>query len=304
MTFPFWSKSLLKPEVMFHNLKNQDLVITTDTYGNMILERKYPEDYFTCDHLSNHFTEYERIKCHFGSYSSPYDTWQSIKKNKEFKSMSPLEQRELIYSKTRECNTFNVTFCLWIINNLVGSNATILDPSSGWGDRLIAALASDAKLYHGFDPNKKLQKGYKNIIKSFNKISSQNPKGQTSVTVKSIPFEDSKLKDNFYDIALTSPPYFDLEKYGDDAKQSIIKHPTYDEWLKFYYIYLMKMLYAVKSDGYIVVYIEDVTSNGVRYNMREFTIKTVNNSNLVKNHKRLGLKVGKSIRYALIWQKK
>ncbi len=297
MAFPYWSKSLANPVTMFNTLQNQDLVISLDSYNNYILERKYPEDYLNCDHLSNHFTEYERIKCQFGTYMTPYDTWLSIKKNKDFKDMTLLDQREYIYSLTKECNTFNVTFCLWIINKLVGPNATILDPSSGWGDRLIAAIASNAKIYHGFDPNKNLQKGYKKIIKTLNK--------DTIISIKVLPFEESIIEQNFYDIALTSPPYFNLEKYGNDSNQSIIKNPLYENWLtNFYYIYIMKMINSVKSKGYIVIYIEDVTSDGVRYNMRDYTIKTVNSSNLVINHQRLGLKVGKSIRYALIWQKK
>lgn len=291
MSFPFWSKSLLPPESMFQNLKTQDLTIT----GN-VLERKYPEDYMTVDHISNHFTEYARIVCQFGSYSTPADIWLSIKKDPEVKKLMPFEQREFVYNSTRECNTFNVTFCLWIINKLAGPNSIILDPSSGWGDRLIAALASDATVYHGFDPNKNLQKGYKRIIKTLNT--------NTSVSIKAVPFEDAKIKDNYYDIVLTSPPYFNLEKYGTDPTQSIIKNPTYDEWLtNFYYNYIIKMIEAVKPEGYIVIYIEDVTSNGIKYNMREFTIKTVNDTRLTKNYTRLGLKVGKSIRYALVWQK-
>jgi len=298
MAFPYWSKTLQNPEVMFNNLKTQDLSIIEDQFGNKVLERVYPEDYFKCDHLSNHFTEYERIKCQFGSYTTPYDIWQSIKKDSNIKKMNPFDKRELVYSSTRECNTFNVTFCLWIINTLIGPGSKILDPSSGWGDRLIAAIASDAVVYNGFDPNKKLQKGYRKIIKTF-KI------GKPIINVKSIPFEEAKIKSDFYDIALTSPPYFDLEKYGDDSKQSIIKNPTYIEWLNnFYGPYITKMINSVRSGGFIVIYIEDITSNGTRYNMREFTIKTINETNTMKKHTRMGLKIGKSIRYALIWQKR
>jgi hypothetical protein len=304
-TFPFWSKSLSSPEDMFHNLITQKINIISDKYGNKIVERNYPEDYFKCDHLSNHFTEYERIICQFGFYATPLDTWKSIKKDKNINQLSLLEQRELVYSSTRECNTFNVTFCLSIINTLVGPNAKILDPSSGWGDRLIASIASKAEIYHGFDPNKNLQKGYKNIVKTFKKYIIDNNKNKTNnFTITSIPFEEAILSDNYYDIALTSPPYFDLEKYGTDANQSINKYPTYEDWLTFYKQYILKMIQAVKSNGYIVIYIEDVTSNGTRYNMREFTIKTVNDSKKMKQHMRFGLKVGKSIRYALVWQKR
>ena len=296
MSFPFWSRSLPSAETMFNTLKKQKLYIFTDDDKYNVLERSYFKDYIICDHLSNHFTEYERIKCQFGNYPTPIDVWKKIKNDKNVKNKNPLDQRELVYSNTRECNTFNVTFCLWIINSLVGPGAKILDPSSGWGDRLIAALASEAILYHGFDPNKKLQKGYKSIINTFNT--------ETDASVKPVPFEESIIKNNYYDIAITSPPYFDLEKYGTDPKQSIIKYPSYEEWLtNFYYIYINKMILSVKSGGFIVIYIEDITSNGTKYNMREYTVKTMNESGKVTFYTKMGLKVGKAIRYALIFKK-
>lgn len=295
-SFPYWSQSLKPAVEMFYNLQHQDLHITEDNHGNKILERSYPDDYFNCDHLSNHFTEYVRITCQFGTYDTPLDIWNSIKDEDTIKSMTPFEQREYIYSSTRECNTFNVTFCLWIINTLVGPNATILDPSSGWGDRLIAALASKALIYNGFDPNKLLRQGYKSIIKTLNIT--------TKASVKHIPFEEAKLKHCYYDIVITSPPYFDLEKYGNDTSQSIIKYPTYTDWLdQFYKTYITKMLLAVKHDGYIVIYIEDITSNNIRYNLREFTIETIKSSNMAIYHSRFGLKVGRAVRWALVWKK-
>lgn len=296
MAFPFWSKSLENPKVMFNNLIEQPMIITRDDSGNNVLIRKYPEDYILCDHISNHFTEYERINCQFGNYDTPLEAWNKIKKDKQIKGLSYLDKRELVYSNTKECNTFNVTFCLWLITSYTNNDAIILDPSSGWGDRLIAALASNALIYDGFDPNKKLQKGYKNIIKTLNK--------DTVASVKPIPFEEAIVKSNYYNIAITSPPYFDLEKYGTDTNQSIIKYPTYQDWLnKFYRVYILKMVSSLKSGGHLIIYIEDVVSNGTKYNMREFTIKTVEETNLLKDFTKLGLKVGKVIRYALIWEK-
>lgn len=301
MAFPYWTKSLMTPNDMFYNLKNQELHIVKDDQDNQVLKRHYPDDYFNCDHISNHFTENIRITCQFGTYTTPYDTWEQVKDEEDIKKMTPLEQREYIYSSTRECNTFNVTFCLWIYRTLTElsgiQRAAILDPSSGWGDRLIAALACNALVYHGYDPNKDLQKGYKKIIKTLNE--------DTKATIKCIPFEEAKIKFNYYDIVLTSPPYFDLEKYGDSSEQSIIKYPSYTNWLnQFYRPYLIKMILVVKSKGFIVVYIENITSKNVRYNLREYTINTIESTNNVEYYTKYGLKVGKSIRYALVWRKK
>ena len=44
---------------------------------------------------------------------------------------------------------------------------TVLDFSSGWGDRLIGFLASKASTYWGFDPNECVQANYLNMIDFF-----------------------------------------------------------------------------------------------------------------------------------------
>ena len=43
----------------------------------------------------------------------------------------------------------------------------ILDMSSGWGDRLVGAMACNIDCYHGFDPNSCLHPGYKKMIEFF-----------------------------------------------------------------------------------------------------------------------------------------
>lgn len=299
-SFPFWKYSLGSPESMMETLKNQQLNIT-NVNNDKVLIRTYPDDYLKCDHISSHFTEYERIKCHFADKPSPLEVWKDmIKKNKDIFQLDNSSQREIIYNVSKGCNTFNVTFCLWILNELVGSNAKILDPSSGWGDRLIAAIASNASIYHGTDPNIRLQKGYNDIKKAFLK-----KEHMQRFTVKKLPFEDMTVINNYYDIALTSPPYYDLEKYSDSKTQSINRHPRYEDWLLFYQAYLHKMATSVKSGGYVVVYIEDIFSKGVSYKIREFTMSVMSDPSCnVKYYSKFGLKIGKNIRWALVWKKK
>lgn len=295
-SFPYWYHTLETPEIMFNNLQLQQFNIISDKYDNSILLRVYPDDYLFCDFISNHFTEKVRISCTFSTFKSPLQVWKELDK-KNIKKLSKYEQREYIYNLTRECNIFNPSFALWIITNLIGNKAKILDPSSGWGDRLIAALASNAEIYHGYDPNKKLQTCYKKIINMFAKSG--------EYFIKAIPFELAILPFNFYDIALTSPPYFTLELYGNDKSQSVVKYPNYIDWLnKMYHPYLMNMINAVRSDGFICIYIEDITVQNIRYNIRQYTLDTMNNNNNVTFHSQMGLKVGKNIRWMYVWKKR
>lgn len=131
--FPFWKYSLSPPEVMFEHLQNQTIT-TYDTNGVTVVVRNYPEDYMKCDHLSNHFTESIRITCTFGTYPSPLVIYKSVKNDKEYKAKTPLDKREYIYSLTKECNTFNVSYCYYLYQTLlrdVSAGAKVLYEMEG-----------------------------------------------------------------------------------------------------------------------------------------------------------------------------
>jgi len=87
----------------------------------------------------------------------------------------------------------------------------ILDPTMGWGGRLIGAMVIPDIKYIGFDTNKDLIKPYKKMIKDL----------QIQKRVK-LFFKDSSkvdLSKYKYDMVFTSPPYYKdnkmLERYED-----------------------------------------------------------------------------------------
>ena len=41
----------------------------------------------------------------------------------------------------------------------------------------------------------------------------------------------SELEDTYFDVCITSPPYYDLEVYSEEDTQSIQLYNTYEEWL-------------------------------------------------------------------------
>jgi DNA modification methylase len=96
-------------------------------------------------------------------------------------------------------------------------NGVVLDPCMGYGGRLLGASAEVSE-YHGFDPSSQSIDG-NNKLCSFLKSKSNF---EFKPTMK--PFEDSDLKDNFYDFIFTSPPYFDIEKYSHEDTQSWIRY--------------------------------------------------------------------------------
>lgn len=254
MDFPYKSTFYPSQHVMFKNLKNEKLDLSSN-----VLIRNYETDDEKCDGISSHFTENVRIQCSFQGKETPFDAWQRI--GNSFESYSKREQREIVYANSKECNAFNPSFVKFIMlklsNKLEQKNLKVIDPSAGWGDRLIGCGASKVvSEYQGFDPNPNLKHGYNNIIKSFK---------FKNYSVKDIPFEDVIVKENYFDVALTSPPYFTLETYVSakedlQNKQSSSRYSTYESWVRdMYAVYLRNMCISVKKGGFVCVYVSNYT---------------------------------------------
>ena len=89
-----------------------------------------------------------------------------------------------------------------------GEGARVLDPCHGWGGRLVGALLADVRHYCGIDPDPDTHRGVQLMADTFLDYCKE-----TTVELIEAPFEDVVLDEGVYDMALTSPPYFDVEQY-------------------------------------------------------------------------------------------
>ena len=214
--------------------------------------------------ITDWFTDICRARCIFkSSKMTPYDYYKKNKglilskslvsqpnqKNAEF-DYDKFE--DTIYNSVKMCNNFQLTIVMNIYKYFNAKK--ILDSSAGWGDRLIAALACGAS-YTGVDPSSCLASLYKKIIKTLSpKVSSE-----LSYTVISKPFEKvtkNELGECDYDLAFTSPPFFDLEIYNDDDTQSVIGYKTQKEWVTNFLNVLADInIHYLKVNGYFVIYV-------------------------------------------------
>lgn len=99
---------------------------------------------------------------------------------------------------------------------------SVLDPCAGWGGRMLGTIASGNR-YIGFEPNVET---YENLNKLVDFL---------YIHDKVLLYNDVAENMNRYDfenvdMVLTSPPYFNLEIYSEDKRQSENKYQTYDEW--------------------------------------------------------------------------
>ncbi|ARF11076.1 methyltransferase domain [Hokovirus HKV1] len=263
-------------------------------------------DYDDFNILSDFFNERCRMKCVLiGRNMSPYDYWKKeYKKIMDFckKKYNNLDNNnlresiyELFYNRRGECTSHrpnNIIALMQLFNA-----KKILDPSMGWGDRLIGAIAGKCEMYVGTDPNPCVHKGYKKIIHVF--------KAENRTKVYQTKFEEFNNPDNIvFDMVYTSPPYFTMEKYTDHPDQSIIQYSTEKIWFdNFLKILLNKAIQYVKNEGIIAINIGMISNNTYVYDMLDY----------MKNDKKNDVKyLGiisysdinlKSINPIFIWQK-
>jgi len=281
-TYPYRKYFLPPPGAMFRRLKN--LAVSGDFQfserGN--IARTYPGDYEAADGISNHFTEDVRARARTGA-ESPAEVWASMRMPPVDYASDPDAARRdqaLLYEECRrrrspEANIFNAAVAVYLYTQFrdVDGAFDVLDPSAGWGDRLIAALACPPRLvrrYVGYDPNAALQRGYGEILDAFG--------GRARAQIEAAPFEDVAVPSAAFDLVMTSPPFYDLETYvtveEDVARtQSTTRYASWPEWLEgMYRPYLAKAYSAVRSGGFVILYVSDYTKSGTLYPLARETL--------------------------------
>jgi len=107
-------------------------------------------------------------------------------------------------------NQFRPMIAKWVYS-ILKPKVAILDYSSGWGGRCLAAMSMNIP-YIGIDANKNLEKSYERMINTF------EPKN-SHIKMIFKPSETVDFSKYKYDLIFTSPPYFMIEEYE--------KMPTY-----------------------------------------------------------------------------
>lgn len=132
-----------------------------------------------------------------------------------------------------------------LIDEFCNVGGRVLDPCAGWGGRLVGFLASQASEYNGTDASEYQIKGDNLIWSTFQGFTERVKK----VTLNCSPFEKQPLQSEYFDFALTSPPYFDTEKYlgGEQSRET---NASYESWRdNFYHVLIQKVFDALKHDA-------------------------------------------------------
>jgi hypothetical protein len=265
-------------------LKRNPLNKRLNNFQNRLIIFK--EDYDLNKNLYNitdYFSQSCRVKCinNLKTDLSPLEYFQKNKdtifnnnkytnnkytNNKYEEYVNYEDIKEYLYKKAPQCTNFNTTVVISILKFLKPKR--YLDPSAGWGDRLIGAIAYGCS-YTGIDPSNCMYPIYNNIIKTLTPYSKSNNTNEYNIIKGGFEDENTIIKSNYYDLVFTSPPFFDFEIYENDKKQSVEKFNTLEKWLNgFLYPMILKSYKALVIKGYFGLYISDYT--GVSFTARMF----------------------------------
>lgn len=237
---------------------------------------------------SNYFHQDLRYKCDSINSPSPYRTWH----NKKFfltllNALWTLKVKEVTSDTLRTCiamrkyiaSQFRPSAAKALYDHFKAKH--VLDFSSGWGDRLSGAIASDSVIsYMGIDPNKNLISNYNKQIELFGH--------SKDINMISEPAEDAlKNVNKEIDFIFTSPPYFIVERYTQESDQSWKRYKKLDSWLtNFLFPVINESWRLLKTNGHLSINISDVycnhTINHICDPMNDF-IKTLNKSEKLEN---------------------
>lgn len=200
------------------------------------------------------FTFVERLNTIGSKGISFYDFWQTrksysrkpyVKKYLEFANKQHRQKPEKVWYNLYRFY-FTSTNCFRPLVAMeyycMFSPKCVLDMTAGWGGRLVGACALNVPKYIGIDNNPALKEPYRQMIEFL------KPHTKTEMNIR---IEDALQVDYStldYDMVFTSPPYYDLEIYGDDRASL---HDTKDKWdSEFYRPLFEKTFLHLKKGGH------------------------------------------------------
>ena len=166
-----------------------------------------------------------------------------------------------LYHFGQAAANFRPGFMLAMLRRFAPAGACVLDTSAGFGGRLLGFLASDASCYIGIDPAEETHRGNARLAEELAIPGKQ-------IELYPLPAEDvgHELLAERCDVAVTSPPFFDLERYADDAPtQAAVRYPEPEAWRKGFLRPMLELQAAALRPGcFSIINVDIVPSSSGR----------------------------------------
>ena len=210
------------PEVSkdWNNLKKkkveQNNISSTSTVGTNIIKRYMPHIYEVRNYknvcLSEKWTlenVKKVIRVNRKTHSTPY--------------VSEIIRQLGFMAGTSKVTIYRPLLTKRIVQYFNAKN--VLDVCVGWGGRMLGSVCNEGVSYTGIEPFSNTFNGLVDIKNELH-LSDERVKLYNDTAENVLP-----TLEQCYDLALTSPPYYNLELYSDESTQSH-HYGTYEQWVQ------------------------------------------------------------------------
>ena len=151
-----------------------------------------------------------------------------------------------------------------IVDFYCPENGIVYDPFAGHNSRMQLVYESKRN-YIGVDISKEFMEANRKIR---DKLSEENEnvllKNKSTIELIEGSSDSVDLQDNHADFTITSPPYWDLEYYGDEPEQ-LGKNKTYEGFLKCLKNHAKENYRILKEGSFCAWFVNDFRKNNVFY---------------------------------------
>ena len=147
-----------------------------------------------------------------------------------------------------------------LVEHFSPEGGVVLDPCAGYGGRALGTLAA-GRCYVGVDPHPNAAEAYQELSRLTGR----------SLRFHNEAFEDVDLDALQADMVLTSPPYYSVERYSNDTRQSWVRYKTWDLWNRGFLIPFVDKIWAHLKPGRVAV----INTKNVRMRAREYPIADI-----------------------------
>lgn len=172
--------------------------------------------------------------------------------------VTPRKVRRALQTNLRTPTLFKPAQAKFICDTYGKKDGLYWDPCSGYGGRLLGALASGMN-YIGTDVDMETVEGNRNLYADLQRLDLVGSLEAKIVHQRAETFDGPFQQP--LDLVFTSPPYFDREQYSMGKGQSYLNYgDTAEDWIEGFLkpIFLTAMTHLEDDEGHLVINIADL----------------------------------------------
>lgn len=203
------------------------------------------------------------IRCAHEAWHDDTDLRRAIRF--QLKQGDPVAPHRVLRAVTMNCRTpavFRPAVAKHLYRKYAGKGATVWDPCAGWGGRLMGAAAAGVR-YVATDVEPETVEGNRRLAEAL------GFDGHEVVLHEAQTFDVPEV-----DMVFTSPPYFDVERYGSSTSQSFRVFTKFEQWLEGFMAPVLEQSFsALKPGGAAVFNVANIYRRKVMYPLPDRTVE-------------------------------